>query len=173
MNRCMDSTPRTTCTPRQQQGEQPAKTDEEALVFTQGADKKPPGKPTKHDSSSKSSLSLGSVSHHNKNPTIICKNCSKQGHVSAVCPTKKPPEQIHAIATEPDDASVSSEDNSILILAQVHSPPPDGTILTQEVNQMPRGPISLDLLLLDSQSTVYLFSQPGHDHNICPAKILI
>ena len=103
-------------------------------------------------------------------PTIICKNCGKQGHVSAVCPTKKPPEQIHAIATEPDGASVSSEDNSILILAQVHSPPPDGTILTQDVTQMPRCPISLDLLLLDSQSTVHLFSQPDHVHNIRLAK---
>jgi hypothetical protein len=43
-------------------------------------------------------------------------------------------------------------------------------ILTQDVTQMPRLPISLDLLLLDSQSTVHLFSQPDHVHNIRPAK---
>ena len=108
MNRRMDSTPRAPRNPRQQQGEQPVKAEEEALVFAQNADKKPPGKPSKNESPSKSTASTGSVNRHNKNPTIICENCGKQGHVSAVCPTKKPPEQIHAIATEPDNASVSS-----------------------------------------------------------------
>ena len=106
------------------------------------------------------------------------------------------------MATEPDDASVSSEDVSVLILAQVddsipvpsperltvpprtyadallgigipthnnHSSTPDGAIFTQDTTQVPRRPISSDLLLLDSQSTVHLFSQPDHVHNICPA----
>ena len=108
------------------------------------------------------------------------------------------------MATEqPDDASVSSEDASILILAQVddsilvpppvrltvppctyadallgngipshngHSSTPDGAIFTQDATQVPCRPISSDLLLLDSQSTVHLFSQHNHVHNICPAK---
>jgi hypothetical protein len=202
MNRRMDGAPRQPRAPCQPQGDQPVKADEEALVFAQGADKKPPGKPPKNDSSSKSSSSSSSVSRGNKTPTIICRNCGKQGHVSAVCPTKKPPEQIHAMATEPDDASVSSEDESVLILAQVdesipvpspvrltvpprtyadaligigipthnnHSSTPDGAIFTQDTTQVPRRPISSDLLLLDSLSTVHLFSQPDHVHNIRPA----
>ena len=119
INRRMDGTPHQPHVPRQPQGGQPVKADEEALVFAQGADKKTPGKPPKNDSSSKSSSSSSSVSRGNKTPTIICRNCGKPGHVSAVCPTKKPPEQIHAMATEPDGASVSSEDKSVLILAQV------------------------------------------------------
>lgn len=120
MNRRMDSAPRLPRgPPRQPQVEQPAKTEEEALVFAQGADKKTAGKPPKTDTSSKSSSSSGSVSRGQKNPTIICRTCGKQGHVSAVCPQKNPPEQIHAMATEPDDASASSGDDSVLILAQV------------------------------------------------------
>ena len=74
------------------------------------------------------------------------------------------------MATEPDDTSVSSEDESILILAQVDASTPDGAIFTQDATQVPRRPISSDLLLLDSQSTVHLFSQPNHVHNIRPAK---
>jgi len=129
MNRRMDGAPRQPCAPRQPQGEQPIKVDEEALVFAQGADKKTPGKQPKNDSSSKSSSSSGSVSRGNKTPMIICKNCGKQGHISSVCPNKKPPDQIHAMATEqPDNASVSREDVSILILVQVDDsipvPPP-------------------------------------------------
>ena len=103
------------------------------------------------------------------------------------------------MATEPDDASTSSEDNSVPILAQVddsippvhspippctyadallgkgisphngHSSTPNGAIFTQDATHMPRRPISSDLLLLDSQSTVHLFSQPDHVHNIRPA----
>jgi hypothetical protein len=202
MNHRLDGAPRQPRAPRQPQGEQPVKAEEEALVFAQGADKKTSGKPQKNDSLSKSSSSSSSVSRGNKTPTIICRNCGKQGHVSAVCPTKKPPEQIHAMATVPDDASVSSEDESVLILAQVNDsipvpspmrltvPPrtyadallgngipthnglsstPVGAIFTQDATQLPHCPISSDLLLLDSQSTVHLFSQPDHVHNIRPA----
>lgn len=204
MNRRMDSAPRLPRgNPRQPQVEQPAKNEEEALVFAQGADKKTSWKPPKTDTSSKSSSSSGSVSREKKkNPTIICRYCGKQGHVSAVCPQKNPPEQIHAMATGADDASVSSADDSVLILAQVadsipvcslsssafpprtyadalrgrgtrsvsaHSPPND-VILAQDITPAPRRPISSDLLLLDSQSTVHLFSQPDHVHNIRPAE---
>jgi hypothetical protein len=126
---------------------------------------------------------------------VICKNCGQQGHISSVCPQKKPPEQVHAMATTPDDASVSSEDDSILIMAQTHdailplqrksyaetvltqvaasgpSPPSaqDEVVLAQDTSQPTRRPISSDLLLLDSQSTVHLFSQPKHVANIRPA----
>jgi len=102
------------------------------------------------------------------------------------------------MATEPDDASASSADDSILILAQVaesipvcspvrpprtyadalrghrtpstigHSPPEE-VFLAQDATPAHRRLISSDLLLLDSQSTVHLFSQPDHIHNIRPA----
>ena len=73
----MYGAPRQPRAPRQPQGEQPVKADEEALVFAQGADKKTPGKQPKNDSSSKSSSSFSSISRGNKTPTIICKNCGK------------------------------------------------------------------------------------------------
>ncbi len=107
--------------PRQPPAEQPIKKDDEALIFAQGTDKDTPpkGKP-KTESSSKSSSSSGSVSRGPKYRMVICKNCGQKGHVSSVCPQKKPPEQIHMLATAPDDASVSSAEDSILIMAQTH-----------------------------------------------------
>ncbi len=103
------------------------------------------------------------------------------------------------MATEPDDASASSEEKSVLILAQVddsippirgpvppctyadallgkgisphngHSSTPNAAIFTQDATHVPCRPISSDLLLLDSQLTVHLFSQLNHVHNIRPA----
>ena len=99
------------------------------------------------------------------------------------------------MATAPDDASVSSADDSILIMAQTHDailppqrksyaeavltqvavlhPSPlsaqDKVVLAQDSSLPARRPISSDLLLLDSQSTVHLFSQPEHVSNIRPA----
>ena len=197
MNLRVDSIPRQPRgPPRPPPAEQPMKQDDEALVFAQGADKDklPKGKP-KNDSSSKSLSSSGSVSRGTKYRMVICKNCGQQGHVSSVCPQKKPPDQIHAMATEPDDASESSVDNSILIMTQMHeailptqhksyadavltqvatpgpSPPSaqDDTLLAQDTSLPARRPISSDLLLLDSQLTVHLFSQPEHVENIRPA----
>ena len=94
------------------------------------------------------------------------------------------------MATAPDDASVSSDDDSVIIMTQTHEaivptfrasyadivrssgPPPtspsDAIVLSQTAST-PRRPISSDLLLLDSQSTVHLFSQPEHVTNIRPA----
>ena len=198
MNRCIDNVPRTPRgPPRQPPVGQPLKQEDEALVFAQGADNDKPTKGTpKNDSSSKSSSSSGSVSRGTKYRMVISKNCGQQGHVSSVCPQqKKPPEQVHAMATTPDDASVSSEDDSILIMAQTHeailppqrksyaetvltqvaasgpSPPSaqDEVILAQDTSQPTCHPISSDLLLFDSQSTVHLFSQPEHVVNIRPA----
>ena len=166
MNRQMDSTPRQPHgPPRQPPVEQPTTTEDKALVFAQGTDKTSPGK-TKNDSSSKSSSSSGSVSRGSKITTVVCKNCGKQGHVSAVCPRKKPPEQIHAIAVEPDNALESSEEESVLILAQLdeaiissttkatpgswHPLAQEGFIFTQDTLIPACCPISSDLLLLNS-----------------------
>ena len=192
MNRRMDSTPRQPCgPPRQPRGpprhppiKQPAKTKDEALVFAQGMDKSSTDN-KKNDSFFKGSFSSGSVSCGSKITTVVCKNCGRQGHVSAVCPHKKPPEQIHIIAKEPDDASESSGEDNVLILAQVddafvssattatpgsqHPPTQEGFFFTQDTATLTRCPISSDLLLLDSQSTVHLFSQPEHVNNIRPA----
>jgi hypothetical protein len=69
------------------------------------------------------------------------------------------------MATAPDDASVSSADDSILIMAQTHDVilPPQrkpyaDAVLTQVAVSGPTSlpachPISSDLLLLDSQSS--------------------
>ena len=121
---------------------------------------------------------------------IVCKNCGQQGHISTHCPQRNPPAQVHAMATAPDDASVSSADDSVIIMTQTHEaivptfrasyadivrssgPPttsPSDAILLSQTASTPRRPISSDLLLLDSQSTVHLFSQPEHVANIRPA----
>jgi hypothetical protein len=76
------------------------------------------------------------------------------------------------MANDADDASVSSEDKSVLILAQVaeyYHPPLDNYLLVQKSGSSPRRPICSDLVLLDSQSTVHLFSDPNHVKNIRPA----
>ena len=66
-----------------------------------------------------------------------------------------------------DDTSESSEEDSVLILTQYHTTH-DAVILTQD--QCDRSPINSDLVLLDSQSTVDLFSNPGLVDNIRPSK---
>ena len=86
MNRRMDSAP------RQPRGppchppiKQPVKTNNKALVFAQGTDK-PSSDNKKNDSFSKGSSSSGSVSRGSKITMVVCRNCGRQGHVSAVCP---------------------------------------------------------------------------------------
>ena len=118
MTRQMDSAPRQPRgPPRHPPIKQPVKTNDKALVFAQGT-YKPSTDYKKNDSFSKGSSSSGSASRGSKITTVVCKNCGRQGHVSAVCPHKKPPEQIHAIAVEPNNALESSEEESVLILAQ-------------------------------------------------------
>ena len=65
------------------------------------------------------------------------------------------PAQIHAI--DAADASEDSDDSSVLILAQVSDVPS---------KHPPPKSINRDYLLLDSQSTVDLFSNPNHVSNI-------
>ena len=92
LNRCVDNVPCTPCgPPHQPPVGLPVKQEDEALVFAQGADNDKPtkGKP-KNDSSSKSSSSSRSVSRGTKYRMVICKTCGQQGHVSSVCPQKKP-----------------------------------------------------------------------------------
>ncbi len=91
---------------------------EEALVFAQGSSSKKPSAKDSEDTSSKSSKSSRvSVSHQITN--VRCKNCSKLGHTSLVCPdltqSKPPPDHIHTMA-DIDDASEASEASSVIIL---------------------------------------------------------
>jgi hypothetical protein len=86
MNRQMDSAPRQPPgPPRHPPIEQPVKTNDEALVFAQSTDK-PSTDNKKNDSFSKGSSSSGSVSRGSKITMVVCRNCGRQGHVSAVCP---------------------------------------------------------------------------------------
>jgi hypothetical protein len=58
-----------------------------------------------------------------------------------------------------DDASEASDESRVIILAQLSDWLPD----------KPSQPINKDFVLLDSQSTVNLFSNPQHVTNIRPA----
>ena len=111
MNRRMDGTSaRPQRGQQQHKQEQVIKQEEEALVFAQGTSAKNPsgtGQQQREDTSSKtSSSSSGSVSRRTpKPPKVVCRLCGKEGHVSAVCPQRKPPpDQIHAMTTGHDDA---------------------------------------------------------------------
>jgi hypothetical protein len=101
---------------------------------------------------------------------VCCKTCGKLGHTLSVCPDSKPPAQIHAMSAAADDASVASNEESVIILAQAHTSPIDAGpayLLTQDA---PGPAIDSDLVLLDSQLTVDLFTNPAHVHNICPTR---
>jgi hypothetical protein len=63
-----------------------------------------------------------------------------------------------------DDASQSSDDESVLILAQIAK---EASFFAQEGSYCT--PIGYDLVLLNSQFTVDLFSNPTLVNNICPA----
>jgi hypothetical protein len=79
---------------------------------------------------------------------------------------KRTPAQIHAMNAV-DDASEASEDESVIILTQVHNDS-EKYVLTQKVA---RKTINSDLVLLDSQSTVNLFTNPEHVCNIHPSPL--
>ena len=176
LNRRKDTAPRAPRNPQQQQQarDAPPKQEDEALVFAQGADSRRQNKPSAESVPSKtssknstSSSSSPSVKGAPKITKVYCKLCGKLGHMSIACPDAKPlPAQIHAMTSGHDDASDSSDDESVIILTQV-----DEMLLAQDSpTPSSRRPINSDLVLLDSQSTVHLFSRPEHVTNIRPAK---
>jgi hypothetical protein len=122
--------------------------------------KKPPLKFKDDGTSSKASSKTSCISTPSKRIlAVCCKNCGRNGHASVVCPDLAlPPAQIHAMNA--DNASQTSDVFSINILAQLLDQP------TERNNQ----PINKDFVLLDSQSTVDLFSNPAHMTDICPAN---
>ncbi len=94
---------------------------------------------------------------------VMVKNCGKLGHTSLVCPDlmqfKPPQDHIHTLAYI-DDASDASEASSVVILMQAE-------------NSSDRQPINPDFVLLNSQSTVDVFSNLKHVQNICPVQLPI
>jgi hypothetical protein len=127
------------------------KDDNEALVFAQDS-KKPPGNSTANTPDDSSS-SKSSCSSSLKKPTNVrCKTCGRLGHTLLVCPDSKPLAQIHAMTAEVDDVSVASTDFKVIILAQEGG----------------HSSIDPNFLLLDSQSTVNLFSNPSFIDNVQP-----
>ena len=81
-----------------------------------------------------------------------------------ICPVfvliPPPPAQIHAMVTKHNNTSEPSNDKSVIILTQF-----DKALLTQDTSDN-CCPIILDLVLLDSQLMVNLFSHPGQVSNI-------
>jgi hypothetical protein len=143
------------------------KQEDEALVLAQGtSDKKATSKSKEDGSTGTSTLSSSSSASKSRDSitNVKCKKCGKFGHISQYCPKKEketPPAQIHAMNAV-DDASEASEDESVIIPTQAHKE----YVLTQKVA---RKTINSILVLLDSQLTVNLFTNPKHVRNICPA----
>jgi len=164
LNRRSDATLRQ---PRQNiQAPPQVKQEDEALVFAQGTfDKKTISKSKEDGSTGTPSSSSSTSKSCDSIANVKCKKCGKFGHISQYCPKKEketPPAQIHAMNDDVDDASEASEDESVIILTQVH----EEYVLTQKAAWTT---INSDLVLLDSQSTVNLFTNPEHVRNIRPA----
>ncbi len=137
----------------------PPKQKDNGLVFAQETTK---GKALKFKNdgfSSKASIKTSSVSTASKCVlAVCCKNCSRNDHASMTClDLASPPAQIYAMNA--DDASQTSDASSIIILAQ----------LLDQLIERNNQPINKDFVLLDSQSTVDLFSNPAHVMDIFPA----
>jgi hypothetical protein len=141
-------------TPRTPKGtppvSEPAKEEDKALVFAQHM-KKPFTSSTAGDHSSLSKSSCSTTPP--KKPTnVCCRLCRKLGHTSAVCPDAKPPAQVHAMSADMDVASATSNASSVIIL-------------TQKTVRSSNPP---NYLLIDSQNTTNLFSNPEHINNVRP-----
>ena len=141
----------------------PNKPPEKALVLAQDTNRLT--KLAKDDSSSSKGSSLSSRS--GCVITVHCKSCGQLGHASSVCPDRKlpPPDQIHVM--DADDASVASyEEFEVLLTQQL-----DNLLISNVlVSNASCKVINKDFLLLDSQSTVHLFSNPNHVAIICPTS---
>ncbi len=121
-------------------------------MFAQNANKNS-GNATSNATDDSSATKTVRVPYQKKPTNVCCRKCNKLGHTSAVRPNSKPPEQVHAISADVNDASVASDASSIIILAQ----------------QGGRGAIDPNYLLLDIQSTINLFPNPNHVNNVRPA----
>ena len=97
-------------------------------------------------------------------PMLNARNLANLATSPSIALRKRTPAQIHAMNAV-DDASEASEDESVIILTQVHNDS-EKYVLTQKVA---RKTINSDLVLLDSQSMVNLFTNPEHVCNIHPA----
>jgi len=142
--------------------------DDQALVFAQDSKKTPKstGKKVSGSSTASTGDDSSSTKPNKKTTNVRCQTCGELGHTSFVCPKNKPPAQVHAQTTDLDDASVASDTSSVIILTQ--------TLLAQSDTNK-RHTIDPDLLLLDSQSTVNLFSNPDLVDNVrtAPAPIKV
>ena len=69
-----------------------------------------------------------------------------------------------------NDASVASDKESIIILTQVCTYPVGANLDYVLAQDVLGSAINSDLVLLDSQSTVDLFTNPAYVQNICPTK---
>jgi hypothetical protein len=140
------------CPSRGQNNQKKEKDDNKALVFAQNANKNS-GSATSNAMDDSSATKSVRAPYQKKPTNVRCHKCNKLGHTSAVCPDSKPPEQVHTISAGINDASVASDASSIIILAQ----------------QGGQEAIDPNYLLLDSQSTINLFSNPNHVDNVHPA----
>ena len=131
-----------------------AKEEDQALVFAQDA-KKSPKSPSKGSTTSSTGDDSSLTKSNKKTTNVCCRTCGELGHTSFVCPNK-PPAQVHVQTADLDDASVTSDTSSVILLTQ--------TILARSDNT--RKTIDPNLLLLDSQSTVNLFSNSDLVDNV-------
>ena len=113
---------------------------------------------------------------HQNNPHLPPPPSRKLGHMSSVRPEashlRKSKQSL--LSTE-DDASDAIDEDSVLILAQSHdtaiTPTTSKILLTQDAPTPPKhSTINSNLVLLDSQSTVDLFTNPALVSNICPDR---
>ena len=144
--------------------------EEEALVFAQGtSDKKTALKSRKDGSTGTPSSSSSTRRSRDSITNVKCKKCGKFGHISQYCPKKEketPPAQIHAMNAV-DDASEANEDESVIILTQIHNDSEEYVLTQKAARKM----INSDLVLLDSQLMVNLFTNPEHVCNIHPSPL--
>jgi len=140
------------------------KQEDKALVFSQGtSDKKTTSRSTEDGPTGNPSSSSSTGKSRDSITNVKCKKCGKFGHISMYCPKNKketPPAQIHDMNAV-DDASEESEDESVIILTQAH----EEYVLTQKAA---RKMVNSNLVLLNSQLTVNLFTNPKHVRNIRP-----
>ena len=134
-------------------------------MFAQGTSDKT-GAPKQKDDGSRASSLVSSSTLKPCVTNVWCRTCGKLGHTLSVCPDSKPPAQIHAMSAATDDASVASDEESVIILTQVHTSPVGADSDYVLAEDVPGSAIDSDLFLLNSQSTVDLFTNPAQVQNI-------